>query len=157
MESSNGFPVNATSMLDNMSICCLDYVHKVITSLVNISWFDWFDSFDDFCFRKTKYEEYLKRHSTEIGSSSASLKSYFNPINKYTKSDHQQRAIRSAVVNVIVECSLPISLVEQPSFRKLLETCNSRYVHSNRWLFRYAISLLRNYALLLLVGWLFIT
>lgn len=51
---------------------------------------------------------------------------------KYSSCHHRQRAITSAIVSdLIIDCSLPLRLVENPSFRHFLEVLN-KYSHVSR-------------------------
>lgn len=50
----------------------------------------------------------------------------------YPSKSTNQRRIASSFVRMIVECSLPISLVEQTSFRQPIEMLDPRFNHMSR-------------------------
>lgn len=85
---------------------------------------------------RVKYDKFLPCLTTPSSegqtSATPAIASYFSPVNKYKPKDPRQQAIRKAVVDFLVDCSLPIHLVEKKTFRALTDHCDSKYIHTNR-------------------------
>ena len=89
-------------------------------------------------FRKADYEAFQKGRlvnpdASRSANGTAPISSYFQSTTKYKHSDPEQKAIRKAIPDLVVECSLPIHLVEKEAFRHLMQTANSKYINGNRF------------------------
>ena len=71
----------------------------------------------------------------EDDTSQRPVTSFFmtNNTAKYTTSHAQQRAItKSLIEDLIVNCSLPVSIVKNPHFRHFMSVVDSRYTLPSR-------------------------
>ena len=76
-----------------------------------------------FIFRKERYQQFLTKSSAAEQNNSRQLTDYFNPTAKWKSTDPKNVAIGRSIVKMIIDCSLPITLVEKPSFRELISKC----------------------------------
>ena len=77
-----------------------------------------------------RYEEYLHSKAAPTQDSSQPQISQFVRSSKqqYTSSHPQQNAItRSVLSDLVIDCNLPLSIIEHPSFRRFLSVVDTRY------------------------------
>ena len=77
-----------------------------------------------------RYEEYLHSKAAPTQDSSQPQISQFVTSSKqqYTSSHPQQNAItRSVLSDLVIDCNLPLSIIEHPSFRRFLSVVDTRY------------------------------
>ncbi|XP_060753962.1 uncharacterized protein LOC132864530 [Neoarius graeffei] len=77
-----------------------------------------------------RYEEYLRSKAAPTTDSSQPPISQFITSNKqhYTSSHPQQNAItRSILSDLVIDCNLPLSIIEHPSFRRFMSIVDTRY------------------------------
>src|SRR6266496_4375674 len=77
-----------------------------------------------------RYDAYLKeRHSAQVTSGHAQMTSFTTSDAKYgSLNPHQKILSESLVNNLIINCSLPISIVDNPYFRNFLADIDSKFI-----------------------------
>lgn len=82
-----------------------------------------------------RYKKYCesKVSITLTDDNQASVSSFLSIANKYSSNHSRQRAITAAITSdLIVQCNMPLSLVENPSFRHFMEVVDHKYSHVSR-------------------------
>ena len=85
-----------------------------------------------FLCRHAEYRSQYKTHSSDV--SQKTVVSYLSTntsdgTDKYGVHHPQQKAITMAIIDdLIVQCNLPLSIVEHPNFRHFMSVVDSKYV-----------------------------
>lgn len=82
-----------------------------------------------FFFRLRKYQSFLKEQQKAQAGGSNVILDYYDPVSKF---DRKQQSIRKALVTGIVDCALPLSIVEHEAFRDLITECQPKFNHLTR-------------------------
>lgn len=82
-------------------------------------------------FRFAKYKE-LKSKTTPVNQPALTSFGY-SASDQYSYNHPRQKAITAAIINdLIIDCSMPLSLVEKPGFRNFMAAVDPKYVNFSR-------------------------
>lgn len=88
------------------------------------------------CYRAKRYRAAKEGKNVQSSQqpSGSGIDKYFKVVaEKWCRTDKQQKALRSAVTNAVVMCSLPLSIVENEHFRAAFEVAQPRFNHIDRY------------------------
>lgn len=70
----------------------------------------------------------MKRLADDTGGpSQKKLTGFFQAAEQFKPRDARQSTIRKAIVKTVIDCSLPLVIVEHPTFQELIRTCEPKY------------------------------
>lgn len=79
-----------------------------------------------------KYQHSLSEKDRKAAAANRLLDEFMDPIVQFADRDPKQVAIKESIIQFIVDASMPLSVVENAAFRKIIHKCQPKFKHISR-------------------------